>query len=105
MPNQIGSFFARRRFRPTLWPTLGLAVLVAATVGLGNWQRQRGAEKEALREQYELTAHQPPLELTASSATVAALRFRPVRATREFDGRRRVMVDKQVNASRPAVKH
>ena len=101
MPNPIGSFLARRRFRPTLWPTLGLAVLVAATVGLGNWQRQRGAEKQALREQYELTAHQPPLELTAASADVAALRFRPVRASGEFDGRRQVLIDNKIYAGRP----
>jgi len=101
VPNPIGSFLARRRFRPTLWPTLGLAVLVAATVALGNWQRQRGAEKEALREQYELTAHQPPLELTAASVNVAALRFRPVRASGEFDGLRQVLIDNKVYAGRP----
>jgi cytochrome oxidase assembly protein ShyY1 len=101
MPNRIGAFFARRRFRPTLWPTLGLAVLVAATVGLGNWQRHRGAEKEALREQYELAAHQPPLELTAVSADVAAQRFRLVRASGEYDGRRQVLIDNKVYAGRP----
>src|SRR5207253_9805666 len=56
VPNPIGSFFARRRFRPTLWPTLGVAVLVAATASLGNWQRRRGLETEALRSQYECAA-------------------------------------------------
>jgi surfeit locus 1 family protein len=101
VPNALTSFFALRRFRPTLWPTLGLAVLVAATVGLGNWQRHRVAEKEALRQQYELTAHQPPLELTAVSVDVAALRFRPVRASGEFDGRRQVLIDNKVYAGRP----
>ena len=102
MPNPIGLFLARKRFRPTLWPTLGLALLVAATVGLGNWQRHRVAEKEALRKQYELTAHQPPLELTAASADVAALRFRPVRASGEFDARRQVLIDNKIYAGRPA---
>ena len=101
MPNPIGSFFARRRFRPTLWPTLGLAVLVAATVGLGNWQRHRGAEKEVLREQYELAARQPLFELTAASADAAPLRFRSVRARGEFDGRRQVLIDNKVYAGRP----
>ena len=101
MPNPLGAFFARRHFRPTLWPTLGLAVLVAVTVGLGNWQRHRVAEKEALREQYELAAHQPPLELTAASADAAALRFRPVRATGEFDGPRQILIDNKVYAGRP----
>jgi cytochrome oxidase assembly protein ShyY1 len=101
MPNPVGSFFARRQFRPTLWPTLGLAVLLAATVGLGNWQRHRSAEKEALREQYELAAREPPLELTAASADAAARRFRPVRAHGEFDGRRQILIDNKVRAGRP----
>jgi cytochrome oxidase assembly protein ShyY1 len=101
MPNPIGSFLARRDFRPTLWPTLGLAVLVAATVSLGNWQRHRGAEKEALRKQYELAAQEQPLELTAAPADAAALRFRPVRASGEFDGRRQVLIDNKIYAGRP----
>jgi cytochrome oxidase assembly protein ShyY1 len=101
VPNALTSFFALRRFRPTLWPTLGLAVLVAATMGLGNWQRHRGAEKEALRKQYELTSQQPPLELTVAPVDVAALRFRPVRASGEFDGRRQVLIDNKVYAGRP----
>jgi surfeit locus 1 family protein len=101
MPNPIGSFLARRRFRPTLWPTLGLAVLVASTVALGNWQRHRGAEKEALRAQYERNAHQPPLELTATSVDAPSLRFRPVRASGEFDAGQQVLIDNKVYAGRP----
>src|SRR5438552_1433460 len=101
VPNPIGSFFARRRFRPTLWPTLGVAVLVAATASLGNWQRHRGLEKEALREQYERAARQSPLELTGVSADAAALRFRPVRASGVFDGRRQVLIDNKVYRGRP----
>jgi cytochrome oxidase assembly protein ShyY1 len=101
MPNRIGPFFARRRFRPTLWPTLGLAVLVAATVSLGNWQRHRGEEKEALRAQFERAAQEPPLELTAAPADAPALRFRPVRARGEFDGAQQILIDNKVHAGRP----
>jgi surfeit locus 1 family protein len=101
MPNPVRSFFARRHFRPTLSPTLALAVLLAATVSLGNWQRHRGAEKEALREQYELAAREPPLELTGAPVDPAALRFRPVRASGEFDARRQVLIDNKVYAGRP----
>jgi surfeit locus 1 family protein len=101
MPNPLPSFFARRHFRPTLWPTLAFAVLVAATVSLGNWQRHRGAEKEVLREQYELAAREPPAELTAASADAAALRFRLVRVSGEFDARRQVLIDNKVYAGRP----
>ena len=80
MFHAIASFLTRRQFRPTLWPTLGLIVLVAATLSLGNWQRHRVAEKEALREQFERAARQPPVELSAVLTDATALRFRPVRS-------------------------
>ena len=35
MLNAITSFLDRRQFRPTIWPTVGLLVLLAATVSLG----------------------------------------------------------------------
>lgn len=101
MPSAKRSFFSRRRFQPTPWPTLGAAVVVAATVSLGNWQRHRGAEKDALRQQYQLAAQQPPLELAAALPDVAALRFRPVYASGEFDVRRQVLIDNKVHAGRP----
>src|SRR4029077_12719480 len=52
--------------------------------------------------QYEIAAHQPPLELTAASADVAAaLRFRPVRARGEFDAGQQILIDNKVHAGRP----
>ena len=77
MPNRITSFFAGKRFRPTLWPTVALIVLVVATVSLGNWQRHRAAEKEALRDQYDRAAGEPALELATAGLDIATLRFRP----------------------------
>jgi surfeit locus 1 family protein len=83
-----------------LWPTLGLAVLVAATISLGNWQRHRAAEKEALQEQFERAARQPAVELGATSIDPAALRFRLVGATGEFDARAQLLIDNRVHAGR-----
>jgi surfeit locus 1 family protein len=101
MPNSIGSFLARKRFRPTRWPTLGLAVLVAATVSLGNWQRQRAAEKDVLHEQFERAARQPPVNLGAMLTDAKALRFRLVHATGEFDSRAQLLIDNRIHAGRP----
>jgi surfeit locus 1 family protein len=100
MPNTIASFLAHRRFRPTLWPTLALAVLVAATVSLGNWQRHRAADKQALREQFESAAREPPVELGAIAADPATLRFRQVRASGEFDAGAQLLIDNRIRAGR-----
>jgi surfeit locus 1 family protein len=101
MPNPVASLLARKRFRPTLWPTLGVAVVVALTLGFGNWQRHRVAEKEALHEQFEHAARQPPLELSAMLPDATALRFRQVRATGEFDAGAQLLIDNRIHSGRP----
>ena len=100
MANAIESIFARRRFRPKLWPTLALAALVGTTIALGNWQRHRAAEKQAMREQMERSASEPALELPLAEADPGTLRYRSVRATGQFDARRQLLIDNQVHAGR-----
>jgi len=103
MPMKLPAFLSRRRFRPSLLPTLGLLLLVAVTVALGNWQRQRAHDKQSLREQYEAASHAPPVELDADQ-TVAAdpgkLRFRSVRARGVYDAAHQVLIDNRVHAGR-----
>ena len=100
MANAIAAFLARRQFRPTLWPTLGTLLLVAATVSLGNWQRHRAGEKQALRAQYEQAMHEAPVDLTVGQ-DAQALRFRSVRAAGTYDARAQVLIDNKVHAGRP----
>lgn len=99
MPHRIRTFFSRRRFRPTPWPTLGLVVLVALTVSLGNWQRHRAAEKDALRAQFERASREPAARLD-ERASVADLRFRSVRAEGVFDAVRQVLIDNRIRGGR-----
>jgi surfeit locus 1 family protein len=101
MRSTFATFLARKRFRPTLWPTLGLALLVATAVSLGNWQRHRAEEKETLQQQFERAAHQPPVDLGAMSMDVATLRFRSVRAIGEFDAPAQLLIDNRIHAGRP----
>jgi surfeit locus 1 family protein len=99
MPNAVTAFLARRQFRPTLWPTLGMLLLVVATVSLGNWQRHRAAEKEVLRAQYDLATHAAAVDLSAAP-DAQALRFRSVRARGTYESRAQVLIDNKVHAGR-----
>src|SRR5215472_16908498 len=97
----LNAFVAGRRFRPTLWPTLAMVVAVPVTVALGNWQRGRAAEKEALAAQAAAAAARPPLDLTGAESDAAALVYRDVRATGEYDAAHQVLIDNRVHAGRP----
>lgn len=100
MSPRVPSF--RRRFRPTLWPTLGLVLLVTLTVALGNWQRQRAHDKEVLRDQYEAASRAPPLALGAAPADApGALRYRAVRVRGAYDAAHQMLIDNRVHAGRP----
>jgi surfeit locus 1 family protein len=103
MPVKLRATLPRRRFRPSLLPTLGLLLLVAVTVALGNWQRQRAHDKQSLREQYEAASRAPPLALdadTAIAADPARFRFRPVLARGTYDAAHQVLIDNRVHAGR-----
>ncbi|HEX4523354.1 MAG TPA: SURF1 family protein [Casimicrobiaceae bacterium] len=98
-----GATPVRRRFRPSLLPTLGLLLLVAVTVALGNWQRQRAHDKQSLREQYEAASNAPPLALETGEAVTAdpgKFRFRSVRARGTYDAARQLLIDNRVHAGR-----
>ena len=103
MPMKLLAIPSRRRFRPSLWPTLGLVLLVAVTVALGNWQRQRAHDKQSLRDQYEAASHARPLELDTDKAVAAdpgKFRFRSVRARGIYDAAHQVLIDNRVHAGR-----
>ena len=100
MLTTVRAVLAQRRFQPTLWPTLALLALLAATVSLGNWQRHRAEEKALLRAQYDQAVGAPPVPVSAASTDAAALRFRPVRATGEFAAAAQVLIDNKVHGGR-----
>lgn len=69
-----------RRFRPGLWLTVAAAVVIAATVSLGNWQGRRAAYRGELQAQAERAAAEAPFALTSASAITPELRYRSARA-------------------------
>lgn len=99
LPNRVTSFFATRRFRPGWLPTLGMVAFVALTVALGNWQRDRAADKEALAAQLAEAVRRPPADLAAAT-DATHLRFRTVQASGEYDAARQLFLDNKVHAGR-----
>jgi surfeit locus 1 family protein len=103
MPMKLRAILPRRHFRPSLLPTLGLLLLIATTVALGNWQRQRAYDKQALRDQYEAASRAAPLALDADTpvaADPAQYRFRAVRAQGMYDAAHQLLIDNRVHAGR-----
>jgi surfeit locus 1 family protein len=78
-----------------------MIAFVALTVALGNWQRHRAAEKEALAAEFAAAAAQPPIELNGAEGDAVPLLYRAVRASGEYDAPHQVLIDNKVHAGRP----
>jgi surfeit locus 1 family protein len=97
LPNRLTLFLASHRFRPALLPTLGMIAFVALTLGLGNWQRHRAADKDELAAQFAAAANASPLDLVPGEADPSQLRFRTVRARGEYDAARQLFIDNKIH--------
>ena len=100
LPNRLAAFLATRRFRPHWLPTLGMVAFCALTIALGNWQRHRAAEKEALAAQFAAAAKAPPVALSAQDTDATRLRFHAVQARGAYDATRQLFVDNKIHAGR-----
>jgi surfeit locus 1 family protein len=103
MPNPKDSTVSRsRRFRPRALPTLATIVAVIVFVAAGQWQQRRMHDKESLRAQFDAAAAQAPVALATlpNSTDWAALRYRMVTATGEYDARRQILLDNRVHEGR-----
>jgi surfeit locus 1 family protein len=72
------------RFRPRLGPSIAVLSMVLLLVGLGTWQIQRMAWKEALIAELTARNSQPPGPLPLDIPDARALEFTPVRLRGEF---------------------
>lgn len=74
----------RRRFRPTLWPTVCTALVVGLLLVLGTWQLQRMAWKEGLIATLDANRALPPVELPGTIDNAEDWRYRTVSVTGTF---------------------
>lgn len=82
------NYFSRRFFRPLLWPTLMTLAALPVLIGLGLWQVERLAWKEALLARIEMRLHEAPVALPRPEAwktlDAEAEKFRRVTLTGRF---------------------
>jgi surfeit locus 1 family protein len=93
VPISLPSTLAGRRFRPGLWPSVAAAIVIAATVSLGNWQARRAEFRGALQDQAQAVAREAPLVLRHAADANEASRYRRASAEGEYVAARQVWLD------------
>ncbi|MGH7488094.1 MAG: SURF1 family protein, partial [bacterium] len=85
----------KRRFRPTLWPTLAALVMFVVLVRLGVWQLHRADYKRALQQQYSDSERLPPLnfnQVLSDGQSQVLARYRHVEAHGHYDTTRQLLL-------------
>ena len=99
-PPQPSMPFAKRQFRPRLWPTLATLVLLPILIALGFWQLDRAQEKREIQQRFEQRAHEAPLVLGASLIdSPKAVHYRQASARGVYDGKHQLLIDNKVYRS------
>ncbi len=86
----------RWRFAPTLWPTLATAVLLALTLSLGNWQRERADTKRALQARYDAARAAAPVRVGSAPLERDAALHRRLVVEGVFDDAHTILLDNRV---------
>jgi surfeit locus 1 family protein len=81
---------AGRRFRPSGWPTVATAAVLAGCVALGFWQLDRGRQKQALIEEFRRGSD---ASVVLTGAVDALPRYQQVIVRGRLDGTRHILLD------------
>jgi surfeit locus 1 family protein len=88
--------FGRYRFAPALWPTLAFALVLPVLLGLGYWQMDRAAAKQALVEQRAASEVIAPLTLNRRRGFDEDDRYRPAQARGRYVAGQQWLLDNRV---------
>lgn len=103
-PGAAGGAPAPLRFRPSVWSTLLLAVLVPVFLSLADWQWQKAERKSAGQAQREAGSAGPLFVLPATPlADVESWRHRRVVLRGEFVAGGQILLDNQVQQGQPGL--
>jgi surfeit locus 1 family protein len=83
------------------WPTLLILIVVAVTVRLGFWQRDRAHQKEALNAQIMAFENAPSQRVGAAPMPLKSIEFHRVEARGEFMPERVVYLDNRPYNDQP----
>jgi surfeit locus 1 family protein len=87
--------------RPTLIPLLAFLLIFPLLLSLGIWQLNRAAEKKQMILDREARVSLAALNLNRTDRLGESDRYRPARATGEFDTERQWLIDNRVLNGRP----
>ncbi len=86
------------KFHPGLVPTVAALVAVLLTLHLGNWQRDRAAEKTSLQKDFDVRLSLPPLQLPKERIAEDS-KFRLAVARGTYDAAGQIFVDNKSDGS------
>ena len=89
----LAGFLAGRRFRPRLWPTLAMMVLVPLFIAAGQWQWNKAAAKAELQTELDARAAQPALTVPATPLNAEAVRYRKLVARGVYEPQYQILID------------
>ncbi len=91
---------SRLRFRPSVAPTVAVAVLLPVLAALGFWQLGRAEQKMRLQAEYDTRLNEPPVALGGGPVEAAAVQHRRVAARGHYDAERLILLDNRVYRGR-----
>lgn len=93
-----------RDFRPGLWPSVAVALLLPLLISLGFWQLDRADQKQALEDAYQARQAAPAEDLSAQEAIRPdreAMMWRRVRLRGDYLHEKTFLLDNQIKDGRP----
>jgi surfeit locus 1 family protein len=84
------------RFSPGFWPTLAMLVLLALTLALGNWQRERAQSKRALQALYDSAISARPIHVDGALPDRESVLYRRLVLEGRFDEHHTILLDNRV---------
>lgn len=96
--------FGKRQFRPGLWPSVAVVLLLPLLIALGFWQLDRAGQKEALEETYRSRQASPPMDLLTAGehrSEREEMLWRRVRLHGEYLPDKQYLLDNQIEGGKP----